>query len=114
MTQRSYRWLFLTLVFVGLVADQASKYGVFRSLGNDGRGGEVVVVPGFFSLVVRFDYAAAPVDHPLVKLNGPIAPYVNHGALFGIFGEHQDRANLFFLSISIFAALVIGWWALRR
>ena len=114
MTQRSYRWLFVTLALVGFTADQASKYGVFRALGNNGRGGEVVVVPGFFNMVVRFDYTAEPCDCPLVKLNGPVPPYVNHGALFGIFGEHQDRANLFFLCISILAAIVIAWWAVRR
>src|SRR5437660_5153631 len=110
MTYRSYRWLFVTLTFVGLAADQASKYGVFRTLGNDGRGGRLAVVPGCFNLVVQFDYRAAPIDNPLVKFNGPVAPYVNHGALFGIFGEHEDRANLFFLGVSVLAAVVISWW----
>src|SRR3712207_728305 len=97
MTRRSYRWLFITLAVVGFLGDQVSKYGVFRGLGNEGRGGTLTVVPGYFTFEARFDYRAQPCDCPLVKLNGPVPPYVNHGALFGLFGEHQGRANGFFL-----------------
>src|SRR5688500_13405475 len=113
MKHRSYRWLFVSLALVGFVSDQASKYGVFRAFGDEGRGNTVVVVPNFFNIEVRFDYRAKACDCPLVKLNGPVPPYVNHGALFGLFGEHEDRANLFFLGISLLAAIAITWWATR-
>ncbi len=115
MVQRSYRWLFVTFALVGLVADQASKYGMWRWLGNDeGRNASLVVFADYLKLEVNYAPGSSPVECPLVKLNGPVAPHVNQGALFGLFVEHRDRANLLFMGISILAAVAISWWAVRR
>jgi lipoprotein signal peptidase len=53
---RSYLWLFWLLAVVGLAADQASKYGIFTWLYNDGTPQEDEVVLGTFALVTKVDH----------------------------------------------------------
>ncbi len=123
MAQRSYRWLMATLAVVGLAADQASKYGVFRWLypGHDGNSlilrGEREVVEGWFKLTAEFDPSVQPCDcafHPLQTWSAPVMPRVNHGALFGIGQEHKGLANQVFAAVSILAAAGIVLWVSRR
>jgi len=120
MAQRSFRWVFVSLALVGLATDQASKYGVFRWLASDTYKGEYSVVSGIFEfrLVAQFDPRAEPSDNPLVTLNGPVPPHVNHGALFGLGGENQKPenqrlANRIFAGISLLAAVAIIFWSRR-
>ena len=54
MVERSYRGLLWALVLVGLIADQATKYGIFAWLYNGGQGNEYVVIPGGFELMAQF------------------------------------------------------------
>jgi lipoprotein signal peptidase len=96
MTDRSFRGLFWALALLGLLADQASKYGVFRWLQNDE---PYLVVPGYFQLEVRH------------KPNGD--PEGNQGALFGLGRDHGDIANWLFAAISVIAAGAILYWSTR-
>lgn len=117
MADRSYRWLLITLAVAGLAADQASKYGVFRWLYNDGVGRSVEVVPGYFRLIAQFDPTVPTCDCALSGLqtwSGPTMPRVNHGALFGLGQSHKGTANWFFAGVSMAAALGILIWGTRR
>jgi len=113
MAQRSYRWLFIVLALVGVSVDLASKYVVFRTLYNGQREGTRDLVPGVFQFHVDFRHGAEECDCYLTKLNGPIPPRVNHGALFGLGNEHTRSANFFFLVVSVLAALAIVVWGTR-
>lgn len=114
MAQRSYRWILISLAVAGFAADQASKYGVFRWLYNDGWGDHREVVPGAFRLIAQFDRTEQPhCDCILATWSGDVPPRVNHGALFGIGGEHETTANMFFAVVSLLAAIVILIWGLR-
>jgi lipoprotein signal peptidase len=116
MADRSFRWLLLTLAVVGLTADQASKYGVFRWLYNDGAGRSVEVVPEWFKLIAQFDPSVPPCDCALGELqtwSGPTMPRVNHGALFGLGQGKKATANWFFAGVSVTAALAILIWGTR-
>jgi lipoprotein signal peptidase len=105
MTQRSYRGLLWTLALLGASLDQASKYGVFHWLYNGGAGNRHQVVPGAFELTADF----------LHDPNGVVlGPRVNQGALFGIFGDHKERANAVFATVSVLAAAAIVWWSTRK
>ena len=53
---RSYRWLFWVLAVTGLAADQASKYGIFSYLRNDGFGDQIIVAENCFTIEAQFDY----------------------------------------------------------
>ncbi len=110
----NYRWLFLTLALFAFLADQTSKYGVFRWIYNDGFGGQKQIVEGWFELYTAFDQTAPPGDCICTTWSGPIPPSVNKGALFGVGGEHQHRSNLFFAGVSLLAAGFIFVWGLRR
>jgi signal peptidase II len=111
---RSYRWLFWTLAVVGVAVDQASKYGLFRELSNDGSGGRIVVIADAFFLDVNYlqpkqlelreDFL-----RPLRVWSSEYKPAVNKGALFGI---GQDM-NATFAAVSIFAAIVVLYWQSR-
>ncbi len=48
-----------------------------------------------------------------VKMNGPVPPRVNHGALYGLGNSHKELANTIFAIISLVAAIGIGWWGTR-
>jgi lipoprotein signal peptidase len=107
MPQRSFRALLWSLALTGLLLDQASKYGVFAwlagveghkvSLFQDARGRG-------FHLHVEFDQTA----------DGALTPHVNHGALFGLFREHKEAANLGFAAISLLAAAAIVYWSTQK
>jgi lipoprotein signal peptidase len=111
MAERSYRKLFWGLAAVGLVADQASKYGMFRWLYNGGQGDDRAVVPGVFDVLARF--TGQPGGSPLRTWGGEMMPEVNHGALFGFLGEHVEVANALFAVVSLAAAAAIVWWSGR-
>jgi lipoprotein signal peptidase len=122
MASPTYRWLFLTLVCVGLAADQASKYAVFRWLYRDGvwmdgHGNSYDIVPGWFQLIAQYDPTepfATDWREPLQRFNAAVMPRVNHGALFGMGQSHRERANMIFSLISGLAALVIIVWGWHR
>lgn len=122
MGSSSFRWLFLSLACLGLSADQASKYAVFRWLYGegvwaDGLGNSYDLVPGWFQFIAQFDPTepfATDWREPLQRWNAPVMPRVNHGALFGMGQSHRERANLIFLAISGAAALVIFVWGCQR
>jgi lipoprotein signal peptidase len=118
MAVRSYRWLLISLAVLGLAADQAGKYGVFRWLYNDGQGGSYVIVPGWFELIAQFDPTTPVCDcnvkSKLQTWSAPMMPRVNHGALWGIGGGQKGTANGFFAGVSALAAVSILVWGLRR
>ena len=124
MADRTYRWLLVSLAAFGLIADQASKYGVFRWLYKDGQfadtsrtGNESEVVPGWFKLIAQFDPDAPLCDcgfSALQTWSAPVMPRVNHGALFGIGGSHKGVANGTFAAVSVAAAIAIVVWGTRR
>ena len=117
MAQRSYRWLLVTLAVIGLAADQASKYGMFRVLYDGTFRSEREVVPGWFKFTTEFDPTVSPCDcswKVLQTYSAPIMPRVNQGALFGLGNEHKELSNYVFAGISFFAAAGIILWATRR
>jgi len=125
MAERTYRWLLVSLAVVGLTADLASKYGVFRWLYNGGEFHEVggngyEVVPGWFKLIAQFDPTTPVCDCGFSALqtwstNGEkLMPRVNHGALFGMGGSQKGSANGFFAGVSLLAAASIVVWGTRR
>ena len=117
MGERNYRWLLVSLAFIGLTADQASKYGVFRSLYNDGVGGTIDVVPGWFRLIAQFDPSAGHCGcgfSCLQTWSGETMPHVNRGALFGLGNSEGGLANWFFAGISFVAAIAIVAWGTRK
>ena len=119
MTERSYRLLFWCLALLGLSLDQASKYGVFHMLYNEGLGAQQEIVPKVFRLVSQFE---GPVEvdpegglvHMLRTLGGEAMPAVNHGALWGLGGEYKHLANGIFALVSVAAAAAIIFWSTRR
>src|SRR5207248_121221 len=119
---RTYRWLLVALAVVGLAADQASKYGVFRWLYRDGKfdtpgGNEVVVKEKWFKIIAQFDPEAPLCDcgfSGLQTWSAPVMPRVNHGALFGMGGSKKGTANGFFAAVSVAAAVAILAWGMRR
>jgi lipoprotein signal peptidase len=123
MPQRSYRWLFVVLAISGLAADQVSKYGVFRwlyestpDIGHYYRGDQEIVT-GWFRLTAEFDPTVPACDCQFSSLqtwSAPVMPRVNHGALFGLGGEHKGGANQIFAVISLLAAIGIIVWSTRR
>jgi lipoprotein signal peptidase len=122
MALASYRWLFIGLTCCGLVADQTSKYAVFRWLYQDGQwheghGNSYEVVPGWFKLIAQFEPSRAFSEGWrgwLQQWNAPVMPRVNHGALFGMGQSHQLRANAVFAAISAVAAGLVLVWGWQR
>lgn len=96
-TYRKYLWI---LAFVGLLADQASKYAVFSWL-KDRDDHRSVVTPGYFELVAQRD-----------RVTGQ--ELVNKGALFGFGREYDKWANGTFAVISLLAAIAIVLWSIPR
>lgn len=118
MAERSYRWLLISIAVVGLTVDQASKYGVFHWLYNDGQGRSHVVVQDGFEFIAQFDPTTPVCDcgvmSRLQTWSGPTMPRVNHGALWGIGGSQKGTANGFFAGVSVLAAVSILIWGTRR
>lgn len=123
---RTYRWLLLGLACLAVVADQASKYTVFRWLDRPGQieygqqvGEFVVLPPRMLILEARHDpNDLVPPDGwlaPLQTISSPKQPFVNNGALFGMkFGESDEArkwSNRVFMIISLLAAIGIVVWA---
>src|SRR5262245_39025242 len=119
---RTYRWLLITIAVLGLAADQASKYGVFKWLYNNGEfaepaGNSREVVPGWFKLIAQFDSQAPLCDcgfEGLQTWSAPVMPRVNHGALFGMGQSKKGMANGVFATVSVVAAVAILVWGMRR
>lgn len=114
--RRNYRPLFVMLALLGLVADQASKYGMFRWLWTKEHH-ESEVVPGWFRFTAQFDPDSKPdtgIWNSLQTWSAPVMPHVNKGALFGLGGDHKNLANGIFATISLIAAVAICFWASRR
>jgi signal peptidase II len=119
---RSFRWLAISLAVIGLTIDLGSKYGVFRWLYHRTPDidlklrGSSEVIEGWFRLTAEFE-PHTPVSEGFVgqlqTYSAPIMPRVNHGALFGIGGQHQGNANFMFLLISCGAAAGIIFWITR-
>jgi signal peptidase II len=100
MQERSYRKLFWTLVVVGLVLDQCSKYGVFSYwLYNRGQGAQYDVVSGYFEITAQYSGTD---------------PRVNQGALFGFANSKGTLANTAFALVSFLAAAAIVYWSSLR
>jgi signal peptidase II len=114
MKQCSFLWLFFGLVFFGFFADQISKYKVFSWLTKNRVGGEYDIVPGWFKLIALTDPTIAPCDCALVKMNGPVHPAVNHGALWGLGDNHKEVANAVFMGIASVMSVVLLIWATRK
>jgi lipoprotein signal peptidase len=124
MSEPTYRWLFASLAAFGLIADQTSKYGVFRWL-HKGRYAAPSapdtyargVVRGWFELTAQYDPHTAPCDCRVARLqtwSAPVLPRVNRGALFGLGGSRQSDANRFFAAVSAAAAGAILIWVTRH
>lgn len=128
MKDRSYRFWLWTLAFLGLFADQASKYGAFSWLHQveshtyalfqtEPESRFFQIVPpdsdpfsryrqrGFF-LEVAFE--------PELDAAGRPIPHVNHGALFGFLRNYKSLANGLFALISLLAAIAIVLWSCQR
>jgi lipoprotein signal peptidase len=106
------------LALLGLATDQASKYGIFRWLYNDGEGGRFTLIPGAFYIVADYTNlkdSGDSVFSPLRTWSGEHLPRVNRGALFGIGNaENGNDSNRLFSVVSIAAALLIVYWATRK
>jgi lipoprotein signal peptidase len=120
---RSFRWLFWTLVVVGLCLDQGTKYGMFAWLqpanDNDGRMHQAEVVADVFYFTTKYTYQSAADDtwrSPLRTISSDLLPEVNHGALWGIGGRDENGSdfNHIFALISVVAAVAIVLWSFRR
>jgi lipoprotein signal peptidase len=103
MPERSYRGLLWALALMGLLADQASKYGVFAWLRD---------VDGHKVSLFQTDTGAG--FHLDVQFTETGMPAVNQGALFGLFREHKAAANFGFAIISLLAALAIIYWSTQK
>jgi lipoprotein signal peptidase len=124
--ERSYRWLFWSLVIAGLALDQGAKYGIFHALYNEGKGDRHVLVagdkkgllPGYFALEAEFTGVRddrSDLLSPLRTWGGEIQPWVNRGALFGLGNSNEPGQdyNFAFLLVSLFAAVAIIVWSVR-
>jgi signal peptidase II len=133
MRTRIYRVIFWTLALSGFIADQATKYEVFRWLSSPGSDEQVVqetfpgtnqisqgsyeVIPGVFRLLSQFTGEHETHTGILASLRtwrSEARPAVNHGALFGFLREHRAMANGIFAVVSILAALAIAYWGTYR
>jgi lipoprotein signal peptidase len=114
MTERTYRGLLWTLVLLGLVLDQSTKYLVFAWQYHEGHGGEHVVVSNCFELMAQFtgeEDTGSSFFSKLRTIGGKMLPRVNQGALFGLANNHREVANAVFAVISVLAALAIAYWS---
>jgi lipoprotein signal peptidase len=122
--ERSYRWLFWSLVLLGFLLDQGSKYGVVRWLYDEAannsrdRSAQRDILPGAFVLTVQLTGERDPGTGLLGGArtwSGELLPHVNRGALFGLGNGDQDGrdANFLFLLVSLGAAVAILVWSTR-
>jgi len=120
MQLRDYRRLAVVLAVLGLLTDQISKYAIFRGLADESLKisdnplvYRLTLLTDTFHLLAQFE--AVPTDEMswLVRCNGPYLPSVNHGALFGLGGPLQHRANAGFAVVSLLAAGAVAYWLSR-
>ena len=115
--RRRFLALFITLALSGLIADQATKYGLFHRLYAEGtRRGELDVAPGWFRFTAEYEPATEVSGGLLGKLqtvSAPVMPRVNNGALFGLGTGYKAFDNGLFAAVSALAALAIAVWAVR-
>jgi lipoprotein signal peptidase len=119
MPERSFRPLLYALAVFGLLADQATKYGVFAWLAE--RPGHSYTV---FRDPAQAQRAADPSALPerergfflevLFEDEARRTPHVNHGALFGFLRDYETLANMTFAVVSLAAAVGILWWSRQR
>jgi len=124
MPDRTYRGLLWALALVGLIADQATKYGIFSWL--EKVEGHTYVL--FQTEPVRRTFYLAPPEPEHLQrgfflrvafeseldANGRAVPHVNQGALFGFLREHKTAANGAFAVISLLAAAAIVFWSTQK
>lgn len=120
MQVRGYRWLAVLLAVFGLLSDQISKYAVFRGLADESfliSENPLVyrqtLITDTFHLLAQFEAVPTEGMSWLVRYNGENMPSVNHGALFGLGGPLQNRANAGFALVSLLAACGMGYWLSR-
>jgi len=85
MSQRSFRGLLWTFAIAGFLADQGTKYGMFRWLYSPSLEGQRDIVPGKFRFIAQFTRQPVATEGwraPFQAFNGPYMPRVNNGALF--------------------------------
>lgn len=128
MPDRSYRLLLWSLALFGLLADQASKYGVFSWLQNVDTHTYAIfqtepvsrtfsVVPFEADPMLRYQQRGFFLEvafEPGLDANGKPVPHVNHGALFGFLRNYKFAANSAFAVISMLAAGAIVLWSLQK
>jgi signal peptidase II len=117
MTQRSFRGLLWGLAVIGFLADQGTKYGMFRWLYSPSLEGRREVVPGAFRFIAQFTLQPSATEGwraPFQRFNGPYMPRVNNGALFGLGQDYPIHSNGFFAVVSVAAAVAIASWSFRR
>jgi lipoprotein signal peptidase len=117
MTEKSYRWLFWGLAVLGVVCDQTSKYSVFHQMFTV-PGHKVALIPDMFTVTANYEDTGldARADDSwrshFQSIGNEPPPYVNKGALFGVF--HDARwGNAFFAIVSVLAAGGIMFWSTR-
>jgi signal peptidase II len=116
MNEKSFRWLFWSLVLLGLVLDQASKYVVFHQLYHEAQH-KASLIPRTFTLSTAYEDPNDPRRQDgwrgsLQSIGDEPAPYVNRGALFGWF-HNAGWGNAFFAIVSILAGAGIIFWSTR-
>ena len=80
-------------------------------------GGRFDLVSGWFGFTAEFDPTIPTCDCGFQKLQTwtrRSCRAVNHGALFGMGGEHKGKANGVFMAVSVVAAIAILIWGMRR
>ncbi len=125
--------MFWGLAALGVVADQVTKYRVFRWLYEDSRinldgsrVGDYEIIQGVFRLQTWYmspretgsgllaHYGVQDHLDSLRTWGGEFVPQVNQGALFGLGNTHGGPANTIFAGISVIAAAAIVYWGSRR
>jgi signal peptidase II len=115
-TEPTYRWLFWSLTVLGLLLDQASKYGVFLLLYNGDLQNHWPLIPGAFHLQVQYTGQRDPGEGLWSRArswSGDMLPQVNQGALFGLGGRWGIDSNMVFAVVSVLAAMGIIYWCMR-
>lgn len=102
------------MAILGGGLDLWSKYAVFGSLYNEGKGGKQEIIPGAFSFTVYYSNVTIEGTgflHSLRTISGETWPHVNRGALWGIGNNEPGKDyNTTFTVISLLAAVAILIW----
>ena len=128
MPERSFRVFLWSLALLGVMADQASKYGVFSWLhGVDSHAFAVFQTEPVSRVLSAVPFDPDPMQRMLQRgfhlevafepepdANGRPIPHVNHGALFGFGRNYKTLANGMFALISFLAAVAILVWSSYR